>query len=167
MPTIPIYDGKTDPGDHLDTFSSWMHLQGAGPEVMCRAFSITLAGSDKIWYKKLNPNSVGSWKSLSRKFMEKFVGSSLGKVPKETLLAMKQIHDEPLKDYINRYSEQALQVDELNEDFRLFGITSGIRSESEFWWSLQKISPKDYNDFFKKGPEIHKCRGGQAGSTEG
>ena len=35
MPTIPAYDGKTDPGDHLDTFSSWMHLQGAGQEVMC------------------------------------------------------------------------------------------------------------------------------------
>ena len=123
MPTIPAYDGKTDPGDHLDTFSSWMHLQGAGQEVMCRAFSISLAGSAKMWYRKLRQNSVGSWKQLSRKFMEQFVGSSSRKVPKERLLAVKQAHDEPLKAYINRYSEQALQVDELNEDFKLFGIT--------------------------------------------
>ena len=130
MPTIPTYDGKTDLRDHLDTFSSWMHLQGAGPEVMFRAFSITLAGLAKRWYRKLKPYSVGSWKQLSIKFMKQFVGSSSGKVPKERLLAVKQIHDEPLKDYINRYSEQALQVDELNEDFKLFGITSVIRSES-------------------------------------
>jgi len=150
MPSIPVYDGKTDPGDHIDTFSSWMLLQGAGPEVMCRAFSITLTGSAKRWYRKLKPNSIGSWKQLSRKFMEQFVGSSSGKTPKERLLAVRQAHDESLKDFINRYSEQALQVDDLNEDFKLFGISSGVRTESEFWWSLQKTSPRDYNDFLKR-----------------
>ena len=31
MPSILTYDGKMDPGDHLDTFASWMLLQGAGP----------------------------------------------------------------------------------------------------------------------------------------
>ena len=82
--------------------------------------------------------------------MEQFVGSSLGKAPKERLMAVRQAHDETLKNYINSYSEQALQVDDLNEDLKLFGITSGIRTELEFRWSLQKTSPLDYNDFLKR-----------------
>ena len=60
MPNIPTYNGKTNPGDHLDTFSSWMLLQGACPKVMFRAFSVTLAGSAKRRYRKLKPSSVGS-----------------------------------------------------------------------------------------------------------
>lgn len=38
MPSILMYDGNTDPGDHLYTFSSWMLLHGAGPELMCQTF---------------------------------------------------------------------------------------------------------------------------------
>lgn len=60
--------------------------------------------------------------------MEQFVGSSSGKTPKERLLAIRQAHDETLKNYINRYSEQALQVDDLNKDFKLFRITSKIQT---------------------------------------
>lgn len=47
MPSIPTYDGKMNPGDHLNTFTSRMLLQGAGPKIMCNAFSITLAASTK------------------------------------------------------------------------------------------------------------------------
>lgn len=155
MPSIPAYDGKTDPRDHIDTFSSWMLLQGSGPEVMCQAFSITLAGSAKRWYRKLTPNSVGSWKQLERKFMEQFVRSSSRKTPRERLLDVRQAREESLKDYINRYSEEALQLDDVNEDFKLSWITPGIRTESEFWWSLQKTSPRDYNDFMKRAKKMH------------
>lgn len=47
MLNTSTYDGKTDPGYHLDTFKSWMLLQGAVPKVMCQAFSITLPSSPK------------------------------------------------------------------------------------------------------------------------
>ena len=30
MPIIPTYDGKTNPSDHLDTFTLWILLQGSG-----------------------------------------------------------------------------------------------------------------------------------------
>lgn len=68
--------------------------------------------------------------------MDKIVGYSSRKALKERLLARRQTHGESLHAYINRYLEQALQVDDLNEEFRLFGITSGILRDSEFWWSF-------------------------------
>ncbi|GFS37364.1 hypothetical protein Acr_00g0051530 [Actinidia rufa] len=45
LPTqLGIYEGKTDPMDHLDSYNSLMSLQGCSDEVMCKAFSATLKG---------------------------------------------------------------------------------------------------------------------------
>ncbi|GFZ19480.1 hypothetical protein Acr_28g0001850 [Actinidia rufa] len=45
LPTqLGIYEGKTDPMDHLDSYKSLMSLQGCSDEVMCKAFSATLKG---------------------------------------------------------------------------------------------------------------------------
>ena len=52
--------------------------------------------------------------------------------PKERLLAIRQRSDESLKNYTNHYSEQAILVDDLNGDFRLSSITSGLRNDSDF-----------------------------------
>ncbi|GFY98627.1 hypothetical protein Acr_13g0000280 [Actinidia rufa] len=45
LPTqLGIYEGKTDPMDHLDSYKSLMSLQGCSDEIMCKAFSATLKG---------------------------------------------------------------------------------------------------------------------------
>ncbi|GFY92557.1 hypothetical protein Acr_08g0009530 [Actinidia rufa] len=41
---LGVYEGKTDPMDHLDSYKSLMSLQGCSDEVMCKAFSATLKG---------------------------------------------------------------------------------------------------------------------------
>ena len=41
---LGIYEGKTDPMDHLDSFKNFMLLQGASNKVMCKAFSAALRG---------------------------------------------------------------------------------------------------------------------------
>ncbi|GFZ12957.1 hypothetical protein Acr_23g0013420 [Actinidia rufa] len=41
---LGIYEGKTDPMDHLDSYKSLMSLQGCSDEIMCKAFSATLKG---------------------------------------------------------------------------------------------------------------------------
>ncbi|GFY87329.1 hypothetical protein Acr_05g0009680 [Actinidia rufa] len=43
LPTqIMVYEGKTDPMDHLDSYMNLMSLQGYSDEVMCKTFSATL-----------------------------------------------------------------------------------------------------------------------------
>ncbi|GFY87395.1 hypothetical protein Acr_05g0010340 [Actinidia rufa] len=47
LPTqLGIYEGKTDPMNHLDLYKSLMLLQGCSDEVMCKAFSATLKGAE-------------------------------------------------------------------------------------------------------------------------
>ena len=62
---IDSYDGVKDPLDHLETFKTLMHLQGVADEIMCRAFPTTLKGAARIWFSRLTPNSVSTFKELS------------------------------------------------------------------------------------------------------
>ena len=42
MPQTELYDGSSDPLDHLEAFKALMLLHGANDGTMCRAFSATL-----------------------------------------------------------------------------------------------------------------------------
>ena len=65
MPQVENYDGNKDPLDHLESFKTLMHLQGIPNEIMCIAFPTTLKGPARIWFSKLTPNCISSFKELS------------------------------------------------------------------------------------------------------
>ena len=65
MSQIDSYDGVKDPLDHLETFKTLMHLQGVANEIMWRAFPTMLKGATRIWFSRLTPNSVSTFKELS------------------------------------------------------------------------------------------------------
>ena len=65
VPQVESYDGVKDPLDHLETFKTMMHLQGVPDEIMCRAFPTTLRGVARIWFSRLTPNSINTFKELS------------------------------------------------------------------------------------------------------
>ena len=65
MPQIESYDRVKDPLDHLETFKTLMHLQGVPNEIMCRAFPTTLKGPARIWFNRLTPNPINTFKELN------------------------------------------------------------------------------------------------------
>ena len=73
MPQIDSYDGVKDPLDHLENFKTLMHLQGVADEIMCRAFPTTLKGAARIWFSRLTPSSINTFKELSVQFTVHFI----------------------------------------------------------------------------------------------
>ena len=73
MPQVESYDWYKDPLDHLESFKALMHLQVVADEIMCRAFPITLKGPARIWFSRLMPNSIGTFKELSAQFTSHFI----------------------------------------------------------------------------------------------
>ena len=65
MSQIDSYDGVKDPIDHLETFKTLMHLQGVVDEIMCKAFPTSLKGAARIWFSRLTPNSISTFKELN------------------------------------------------------------------------------------------------------
>ena len=65
MLQVESYDKAKDPLDHLESFKTLMHLQGVADEIMCRAFPTTLKELTRIWFSRLTPNSISTFKELS------------------------------------------------------------------------------------------------------
>ena len=74
IPQIESYNGVKDPLDHLETFKTLMHLQGVPDEIMCRTFPTTLKGPARIWFSRLTPSSINTFKELSAQFTSHFIG---------------------------------------------------------------------------------------------
>ena len=57
----------------MKSFKTLMHLQGVPDEIMCRAFPTTLKGLAGVWFSKLTPNMVSTFKELSGHFVTHFI----------------------------------------------------------------------------------------------
>ena len=90
MPHVEAYDSSRDPLDHLESFETLMHLQGVLDEIICRAFPTTLKGPVRVWFSKLAPNTISTFKELSGHFVTHFIGGQRYKRSLASLLNIKQ-----------------------------------------------------------------------------
>ena len=74
MQQVKAYDGARDLPNHLESFKTLTHLEGVLDEIICRAFATTLKGLAKVWFSKLAPNTVSTFKKLSGHFFTHFIG---------------------------------------------------------------------------------------------
>ena len=145
MPQIESYDGVKDPLDHLETFKTLMHLQGVPDEIMCRAFPTALRGAERIWFSRLTPNSINTFKELSSQFTSHFIGGHRYKKSTACLMSIKQREDETLQSYITRFNKEALSIDEANDKILVAAFTNGLR-KGKFLFSLYKNDSKTMSE---------------------
>uniref|UniRef100_A0A2N9EKX3 Uncharacterized protein n=1 Tax=Fagus sylvatica TaxID=28930 RepID=A0A2N9EKX3_FAGSY len=97
VPLLENFDGTKDPFDYLEAFKTIMQLQAVPEEVMCRAFPLGLRGSARVWFNKLESESIGSFVQLSRAFIDHFIDSQRRGRPPTHLLSVKQMEGESLR----------------------------------------------------------------------
>ena len=72
MPTIPAYEGKTDPRQHVMRYEWMMDSARENDATKCRFFPITLSGIATMWFTRLPPRSISSFDELAMKIVEQF-----------------------------------------------------------------------------------------------
>ena len=118
-----------------------MHLQGVADKIMCRNFPITLKGPTRIWFSRLTPNSIGTFKELSAQFASHFIGGHMYKKSTACLMSIKQREDEMLRSYIARFNKEALSIDEADDKILVATFMNGLR-KGKFLFFLYKNDPK-------------------------
>ncbi|GFZ16176.1 hypothetical protein Acr_25g0005850 [Actinidia rufa] len=113
LPTqLGIYEGKTDPMDHLDSYKRLMSLQGCSDEVMCKAFSATLKGPARNRQKNASH-----------------------------LFTIHQKETESLKDFVKRFNQATLEVEDPSDKVIIMAMMEGLRPGPLFD-SLSKNVPE-------------------------
>ena len=101
VPQIDSYDGVKDPLDYLEIFKTLLHLQEVANEIMCRAFPTTLKGAARIWFNRLMPNSINTFKELSAQFTTHFIRGHMYKKSTVCLMSIRQRENKTLRSYIS------------------------------------------------------------------
>ena len=145
MPQVESYDGSKDPLDHLESFKTLMHLQGVADKIMCRAFPTMLKGLARVWFSRLTPNSISTFKKLSTQFSFHYIEGHRYKKSTACLMSIKQREDETQRSYIARFNKKSLSIDETEDKILVVAFTNGLRKD-KFLFSLYKNNPKTMSD---------------------
>ena len=112
---------------------------------MCRAFLTMLKGPARIWFNRLSPNLINTFKELSAQFTSHFIGGHRYKRSTACLMRIKQWENETLRSYITRFNKEALSIDEADDKILVAAFTNGLR-KGKFLFSLYKNDQKTMSE---------------------
>jgi hypothetical protein len=55
VPHMLLFDGNSDPIEHLETYRAHLNLHGTIDEITCRAFPLTLKDNTHDWFGRFRP----------------------------------------------------------------------------------------------------------------
>ena len=105
----------------------------------------TLEGLARVWFSRLTPNSISTFKELSAQFAFHFIERHRYKKSTACLMSIKQWEDETLRSYIARFNKEAFSIDEADDKILVAAFTNGLWN-GKFLFSLYKNYPKTMSD---------------------
>ncbi|CAJ2665346.1 unnamed protein product [Trifolium pratense] len=108
-PTLPAYDGLTDPDDHIANVNANLDFRNISGAIRCRLFPTTLRKGAMAWYQSLPPQSIHSWRDLTEQFSRHFTASRKHPKTVHALEAIYQAEEETLRNFVERFNKEAVQ----------------------------------------------------------
>ena len=131
-----MYNGRTDPVEHVNQFKQKMAVHSQDEALMCRAFPSSLGPMVMRWFDGLRTNSVGSFKKLTQVFCSRFITCSRVPQPLDSLLSMSIKERESVKAYADRYWEMFNEIDGDFDNVAIKTFKVGFPSEHGLGKSL-------------------------------
>ncbi|XP_052175321.1 uncharacterized protein LOC127790084 [Diospyros lotus] len=111
----------------------------------CRAFSATLGGHARTWYSCLPHRSISSWEELKTCFLAHYAPLKRHRKSFMALVNIKQNQGESLRDFVARFNEEALSIDEFDQRIAMVALQNGLRT-GPFTQSLANTLPRTFTE---------------------
>lgn len=112
---------------------------------MCMVFPTTLKDPAKVWFSKLAPNTIATFKELSEHFVTHFIEGQRYKRSSISLLNIKQWEDESLRSCVTHFNKEALLIDEADDKVLVTVFMNRLQS-GKFLFSIYKNDLKTMAD---------------------
>ncbi|GFY81798.1 hypothetical protein Acr_02g0000380 [Actinidia rufa] len=105
------------------------------------AFSATLKGPARSWFRKLSPGTIDSFGDLSRLFVANFMSCRNRQKNASHLFTIHQKENESLKEFVKRFNQAILEVEDPSDKVIIMAMMEGLRPGPLFD-SLSKNVPE-------------------------
>ena len=111
-----MYDGSSDPYDHMLHFNQVMILNTRNDRLLCKVFPASLKGPALAWFHKLPRGSLNSFGELWVVFLTQYLCSVRQKGNISSLQSIFKQDDESIRDFTRRFGQALQQIDTYSMD---------------------------------------------------
>ena len=129
QPTFAMYNGRTDPIEHVSQFKQKMAVHSQDEALLCREFPSILGPMLMRWFDGLRTNSISSFKKLTQSLCSRFITYSRVPQPLDSLLSISMRKGESMKAYAKRYWEMFNEIDGDFDEIAIRTFKVGLPSE--------------------------------------
>ena len=136
QPTFSLYNGRTDPIEHVSHFNQKMVVHAKDEALMCKIFPSSLGPMAMRWFNGLKANSIDFFKKLTQFFGVRFITCTRIPLPLGSLLSMSMREGENLKAYSDRHWEMFNEIDGSYDDVAISTFKVRLPAEHDLRKSL-------------------------------
>ena len=129
-PKFTVYNGRTDPVDHVYYNQQVMAYWFLDDVVMCRMFPTILGDVALKWFTRLPAGKIDSFRELAELFMARFITNSRIVKGPEALTNLRKKKYETLQEYSSRYWEVFQEMEDCDMKFSLNTFKYGLHRTS-------------------------------------
>ncbi|XP_062080360.1 uncharacterized protein LOC133785121 [Humulus lupulus] len=153
MPTMPTYNGTTNPSNHLGSLNTLMMAHNVNVYLRCILFPVRLTGPLKLWFNKYKNHSITSWKKLSSKFKRQFRAAKGIRVEANSLANIKQHLGESPKAYLNQFTNVVARSTDARDCSKLMAMRMVITVGGDLRKECQRKGVKSVDEFLARAQE--------------
>ena len=105
IPPFSMYDGSSDPYDHMLHFNQAMILNAGKYRLLCKVFLASLKGPAMAWFHKLPRESLKSFGELWVAFFSQYLCSVWQKGNISSLQSIFKRDDESIRNFTRRFGQ--------------------------------------------------------------
>ena len=105
IPPFAMYDGSSDPYDHMMHFNQTMIFSAGNDRLLCKVFLASLKGHAMAWFHKLPRGSINSFGELWATFVSQYLCSVLQKGNISSLQTVLKREDESIRDFTRSFGQ--------------------------------------------------------------
>ncbi|XP_027343033.1 uncharacterized protein LOC113855601 [Abrus precatorius] len=142
---IDKYDDTSDPGEHVDVFTTQVGLYTENDALWCRIFPTSLRGPALSWFTRLLPLSIDSFETLTRHFNLQFATSWPHPLTSLALVNIRQEKGESLRAFMECFGRVTLSIHNLEPAVAMHHLTTALKP-GPFVNSMCKKPPIDLDE---------------------
>ncbi|XP_076912165.1 uncharacterized protein LOC143570390 [Bidens hawaiensis] len=139
-PSIKLYDGTTNPEENVAQYRERMEINPIPVNIkeacLCKGFGSTIIGPALKWLLIIPSNTITSFAHLITLFNNQFSCSRSFEKLTGDLYRVVQNNDESLRNYITRFSREALDIPNLDVAAAVEALKMGLKKDSQFYDDL-------------------------------
>ena len=150
IPPFAMYDGSSDPYDHMLHYNQAMILSVRDDRLLCKVFPASLKGPALSWFHKLPKGSINTFGELSVGFVSQYLCFVRQKRNISFLQSIFKREDKSIWDFTCKFGQAVQQIDVYSMNAVLQNFRRSFGPTTPFFQSLSLDPPKTMEELYRR-----------------